>query len=78
MVGGPSGMHGDLRGGCVPLPMGFAPVTINGERYVDGVYLTDANLMEAIRRGAAKFVTPLDLIAAAVMGWFLGDYGSAH
>ena len=33
---------------------------------------------EAIRRGAAKFVTPLDRIAAGVMGWVLGDSGSWH
>jgi two-component system chemotaxis response regulator CheB len=28
---------------------------------------------EAIRRGAAKFVTPLDRIAAAIMGWIAGS-----
>ena len=34
---------------------------------------------EAIRRGAAKFVTPLDRIAAAVMGWAnSSDPGSWH
>jgi two-component system, chemotaxis family, protein-glutamate methylesterase/glutaminase len=34
---------------------------------------------EAIRRGAAKFVTPLDRIAAAVMAWNSGsDTGSWH
>ena len=32
--------------------MWFAPVTIDGDRYIDAVYITDANLMEAIRRGA--------------------------
>ena len=32
---------------------------------------------EAIRRGAAKFVTPLDRIAQTVMGWVMGgDTGS--
>jgi predicted acylesterase/phospholipase RssA len=46
------GMSEDLLVACVTLPMWFAPVTINGDRYIDGVYLTDANLMEAIRRGA--------------------------
>ena len=45
-------MSEDLLVACVTLPMWFAPVTINGDRYIDGVYLTDANLMEAIRRGA--------------------------
>lgn len=48
----PAGMSEDLLIACVTLPMWFAPVTINGDRYIDGVYLTDANLMEAIRRGA--------------------------
>jgi two-component system chemotaxis response regulator CheB len=34
---------------------------------------------EAIRRGAAKFVTPLDRIAASVMGWVAGtDTGALH
>jgi two-component system chemotaxis response regulator CheB len=34
---------------------------------------------EAIRRGAAKFVTPLDRIATAVIGWVNGaDTGSWH
>jgi two-component system chemotaxis response regulator CheB len=33
---------------------------------------------EAIRRGAAKFVSPLDRIAPAVMGWVAGDSGSWH
>ena len=33
---------------------------------------------EAIRRGAAKFVVPLDRIAAAVMGWVVGDSGTWH
>ena len=34
---------------------------------------------EAIRRGAAKFVRPLDRIAQGVMGWALGgDPGTWH
>ena len=45
-------MNEDLLVACVTLPMWFAPVTIGGDCYIDGVYLTDANLMEAIRRGA--------------------------
>ncbi len=32
---------------------------------------------EAIRRGAAKFVTPLDRIAASVMGWVAGGEGTS-
>ena len=41
----------DLLVACVTLPMWFPPVTINGDRYIDGVYLTDANVLEAVRRG---------------------------
>lgn len=47
-----TGMSEDLLVACVSLPMWFAPVTINRDRYIDSVYLTDANLTEAIRRGA--------------------------
>jgi predicted acylesterase/phospholipase RssA len=47
-----SEMSEDLLVACVTLPMWFAPATIKGDRYIDAVYLTDANLMEAIRRGA--------------------------
>jgi hypothetical protein len=36
----------------VSLPMWFPPVTIDGDRYIDAVYITDANVEEAIRRGA--------------------------
>lgn len=46
------GLSEDLLVACVSLPMWFPPVTINGDRYIDGVYLTDANVLEAVRRGA--------------------------
>jgi hypothetical protein len=36
----------------VSLPMWFPPVVINGDRYIDAVYISDANVEEAIRRGA--------------------------
>jgi predicted acylesterase/phospholipase RssA len=36
----------------VSLPMWFPPVMIDNDHYIDAVYLTDANLMEAISRGA--------------------------
>ncbi|GGW54776.1 hypothetical protein GCM10010503_34640 [Streptomyces lucensis JCM 4490] len=39
-----------LRAG-VSLPMWFPPVVIDGQTYIDPVYLTDANVEEAIRRG---------------------------
>src|SRR5262245_61069889 len=37
---------------AVSLPMWFPPVEIDGSEYVDAVMATDANLEEAIRRGA--------------------------
>jgi predicted patatin/cPLA2 family phospholipase len=48
----PKDMTEDLLVACVSLPMWFPPVHINGETYIDSVYLTDANIEEAIRRGA--------------------------
>jgi predicted patatin/cPLA2 family phospholipase len=48
----PKDMTEDLLVACVSLPMWFPPVHINGETYIDAVYLTDANIEEAIRRGA--------------------------
>ncbi len=45
-------MSEDLLIASVSLPMWFPPVVINGQTYLDSVYLTDANLEEAIRRGA--------------------------
>ncbi|MGH9331480.1 MAG: patatin-like phospholipase family protein [Vicinamibacterales bacterium] len=37
---------------AVSLPMWFPPVTIDGDTYIDAVYICDANVEEAIRRGA--------------------------
>ena len=48
----PKNMSEDLLCACVSLPMWFPPVKINGQTYLDAVYLTDANIEEAIRRGA--------------------------
>jgi predicted acylesterase/phospholipase RssA len=42
----------DLLIASVSLPMWFPPVVIDGERYMDAVFVTDANVEEAIRRGA--------------------------
>jgi predicted acylesterase/phospholipase RssA len=36
----------------VSLPMWFPPVEMNGDTYIDAVYVCDANVEEAIRRGA--------------------------
>src|SRR5207247_2542138 len=48
----PAQMSAELLCACVSLPMWFPPVLINGDHYIDAVYSTDANLEEAIRRGA--------------------------
>jgi predicted acylesterase/phospholipase RssA len=42
----------DFVAAAVALPMWFPPVDIDGETYIDAVFITDANLEEAIRRGA--------------------------
>jgi predicted acylesterase/phospholipase RssA len=46
------GMTEDHLMAAVALPIWFPPVTIGGDQYIDGVFATDANLEEAIRRGA--------------------------
>ena len=48
----PKDMSEDMLCACVSLPMWFPPVRINGKTYIDSVYMTDANIEEAIRRGA--------------------------
>lgn len=48
----PREMTEDLLVASVSLPMWFPPVRIDGETYIDAVFNTDANLEEAIRRGA--------------------------
>ena len=48
----PKDMTEDMLCACVSLPMWFPPVRINNQTYIDAVYLTDANIDEAIRRGA--------------------------
>jgi len=47
-----AGMDEDRLISAVSLPVWFPPVVINGDFYIDAVYLTDANVGEAIRRGA--------------------------
>lgn len=48
----PREMTEDLLIACISLPMWFPPVKIAGHTYIDAVFNTDANLEEAIRRGA--------------------------
>jgi predicted acylesterase/phospholipase RssA len=47
-----SEMDEDRLLSAVSLPIWFPPVAIDGDTYIDAVYATDANLEEAIRRGA--------------------------
>lgn len=42
----------DFLVACVSLPTFFPPVWIDGDQFLDAVYVTDANLEEAIARGA--------------------------
>jgi len=48
----PAQMTEDFLVAAVSLPMWFPPVVIDGDTYFDAVFLTDANLEEAIARGA--------------------------
>ncbi len=48
----PSQMTEDLLIASVSLPMWFPPVIINGDTYFDAVYISDANVAEAVARGA--------------------------
>jgi predicted acylesterase/phospholipase RssA len=45
-------MNEDRLIASVSLPMWFPPVKIDGDTYIDAVYICDANVEEAIRRGA--------------------------
>lgn len=45
-------MDEDALISCVSLPMWFPPVRIAGDDYIDAVYHTDANVLEAVERGA--------------------------
>jgi len=59
----------------VTLPMWFPPVTIGGDRFIDAVYLTDANLMEAISRGADELWIIWTVSRKAVWkGGFINEY----
>lgn len=52
LVLGPGEMTPDMLVACVSLPMWFPPVRQGEDLLIDPVYITDANLEEAIRRGA--------------------------
>ena len=51
-IAAPGQMDEDHLCAAVALPMFFPPVVLNGDTYIDAVYVTDGNLEEAIRRGA--------------------------
>jgi predicted acylesterase/phospholipase RssA len=48
----PAQMDEDRLIACVSLPMWFPPVKLGAETHIDAVFITDANLEEAIARGA--------------------------
>jgi len=48
----PRQMTEDFLVASVSLPMWFPPQRINGQTWIDAVYMSDANIEEAIRRGA--------------------------
>lgn len=48
----PAAMTEDMLCACVSLPMWFPPQEIGGKTYIDSVFITDANIEEAIARGA--------------------------
>jgi predicted acylesterase/phospholipase RssA len=59
----------------VSLPMWFPPVTIAGDRFIDAVYLTDANLLEAVARGADELWIIWTVSRTAVWkGGFINEY----
>lgn len=47
-------MNEDRLAAAVSLPMWFPPTVIEGDTYIDPVYVTDANIGEAIRRGCSE------------------------
>lgn len=68
-------MNEDFLIACVTLPMWFPPVTIGKDRYIDGVYLTDANVIEAVRRGADELWIIWTVSRKAVWkGGFIDSY----
>jgi len=48
----PDRMAEEYLAACVSLPMWFPPVIIHGDTYIDPGFVTNANVEEAIRRGA--------------------------
>lgn len=71
----PAEMTEELLLSCVSLPMWFPPVRIDGDTYIDAVYVTDANVEEALRRGADEIWVIWTVSERAQWGnGFLGNY----
>lgn len=64
----PDEMTEDRLIACVSLPMWFPPADIGGDTWIDAVYRTDANIDEAIRRGADELWVV----------WTVSDAGEWH
>lgn len=71
----PDQMTEELLLSCVSLPMWFPPVRVDGQTYIDAVYVTDANVEEALRRGADEIWVIWTVSERAQWGdGFLGNY----
>jgi predicted acylesterase/phospholipase RssA len=71
----PAELTEDLLLSAVSLPMWFPPVVIDGETYIDAVYISDANVEEAIARGADELWVIWTVSERSLwQGGFLGNY----
>ncbi|MEX2194631.1 MAG: patatin-like phospholipase family protein [Thermoleophilaceae bacterium] len=71
----PGRLTEDLLVSCVSLPMWFPPVQVDGDTYIDAVYISDANVEEAIRRGADEIWAIWTVSELSEWrGGFLGNY----
>lgn len=71
----PDRLTEDLLVSCVSLPVWFPPVRIDGDTYIDAVYISDANVEEALRRGADEIWAIWTVSELSEWrGGFLGHY----
>jgi predicted acylesterase/phospholipase RssA len=72
----PAEMTADLLMACVALPGWFPPLRLGRARLIDSVYATDANLTEAIRRGADELwvIWTVDRSGRWRPGWLAGYF----
>jgi predicted acylesterase/phospholipase RssA len=71
----PDRLTEDLLVSCVSLPVWFPPVQVDGDTYIDAVYISDANVEEAIRRGADEIWAIWTVSELSEWrGGFLGNY----